>query len=82
MVEVFAEYGAIGVMLVLFGCQILFLQRTLMGKLLEIEDMTIKLIDRINSFDQEVDRRHDDVVRTINKATDDINYLKGRINGK
>ena len=82
MIEVFAEYGAIGVMIILFGGQIVFLQRTLMGKLLEIEDMIIKLIDRINTFDMAVDRRHDDVVQTINKATDDINYLKGRINGR
>ena len=82
MIEVFAEYGAIGVMIVLFGGQIIFLQRTLMGKLLEIEDITIKLIDRINVFDQSSDRRHDDVVKSINKATDDINYLKGRLNGR
>ena len=48
MLEAYAEYGAIGVIILLFAGQILFLQKTLMKKLHEIEDMTIKLIDRWN----------------------------------
>jgi len=82
MIEVFAEYGAIGVMILLFGGQIIFLQKTLMGKLLEIEDICIKLIERWNKSDEVRDRRHEDVMKAQNKVTDDINYLKGRINGK
>jgi hypothetical protein len=46
MVEVWAEYGTVGVVIILFVGMIQFLRSTLMGKLLEIEDMTIKLIDR------------------------------------
>ena len=69
MVEAYAEYGAIGVVVVLFVAMIQFLKSTLMGKLIEIEDMTIKLIDRWNRSDEIRDRRHEDV-------------LKGRINGR
>ena len=49
--SVFAEYGAIGVVILLFAGQIVFLQKTLMGKLNEIEEICIKLIDRWNRSD-------------------------------
>ena len=81
MIEVFAEYGAIGVVIFLFAGQILFLQKTLMGKLHEIEDMTIKLIDRWNRSDETRDRRHEQLLQEINSVTDELNFIKGRING-
>ncbi len=46
MLEAYAEYGAVGVIILLFAAQIIFMQKTLMKKLHEIENMTIKLIDR------------------------------------
>jgi len=52
MIETYAEYGAIGVIIILFAAQIVFMQKTLMKKLHEIEDMTIKLIDRWNRSDE------------------------------
>tara|TARA_R100000008_G_scaffold12560_1_gene6273 strand:+ start:4205 stop:4459 length:255 start_codon:yes stop_codon:yes gene_type:complete len=81
MVEVFAEYGTIGVMVVLFAGQIMFLQKTLMGKLQEIEDITIKLIDRWNKSDDIRDRRHESLIQEMNDITDDLNFVKGRMNG-
>jgi hypothetical protein len=79
MIEVFAEYGAIGVMIILFGGQVMFLQKRLMTKLDDIEDICIKLIDRWNRSDETRDRRHEDMIKEMNDVTDDLNYLKGKI---
>ena len=81
MIEVFAEYGVIGVMVMLFAGQMIFLQKTLMAKLSEIEEITIKLIDRFNQTDDRADRRHEKLIGQMNYLTDDVNFLKGRING-
>ena len=81
MVDVFAEYGAVGVVIILFVGMIQFLRSTLMGKLIEIESMTIKLIDRWNRSDEIRDRRHEDLLKELNDVTDEINFIKGRING-
>ena len=82
MLEAYAEYGAIGVMVILFGAQIMFLQRRLMSKLDEIEEISIKLIDRWNLSDETRDRRHEDLTQEMNEITDDLNFLKGRMNGR
>ena len=78
----YAEYGAIGVVVVLFIGQIMFLQKTLTSKLAEIEDICIKLIDRWNRSDEVRDRRHEQLLQDMNDITDDINFLKGRMNSK
>ena len=81
MIEVFAEYGMIGLVGVLFAGQMVFLHKTLMGKLEEIEQITIKLIDRWNTSDDVRDRRHEALIQEMNDITDDLNFVKGRING-
>ena len=81
MIEVFAEHGMIGLVGVLFAAQMVFLHKTLMGKLEEIEQITIKLIDRWNTSDDVRDRRHDRSRDEMNQITDDLAFLKGRING-
>ena len=81
MIEVFAEYGVIGVMVMLFAGQMMFLQKTLMGKLIEIEEIVIKLIDRWNISDERAERRYEKSVDEMNQITDDLNIVKGRING-
>jgi len=81
MIDVLAEYGAIGVMIILFAGQIVFLQKTLMAKLMEIENITIKLIDRWNKSDERAERRYEKSVDEMNQITDDLNFVKGRING-
>ena len=81
MIDVFAEYVMIGLVGVLFAGQMVFLHKTLMGKLQEIETITIKLIDRWNQADDKQDRRHEKVIEEMNDVTDEINFRKGRING-
>ena len=81
MIDIFAEYGVMGVVVALFAGQMMFLQKTLMGKLKEVETITIKLIDRWNKADDKQDRRHEKVLEELNDVTDEINFLKGRING-
>ena len=80
--EVYAEYGAIGVIVLLFIGMIQFLKSNLMDKLSEVEDICIKLIDRWNRSDEIRDRRHEDLVKEMNDISDDLNFLKGRANGK
>jgi len=91
------EWGVVGVIIVLFAGQLVFLQKTLMNKLKQNMDITIKLIDRFNRSDEaadrrsekvieSADRRHDILIREIDDLSDttrsSLEYLKGRINGK
>jgi len=80
--EIYAEYGAIGIIVLLFIGMIQFLKSTMMGKLIEVEEICIKLIDRWNRSDEVRDRRHEDLIKEMNNQSDDLAYLKGRINGK
>ena len=82
MLEAYAEYGAIGVIVLLFVGQIMFLQRTLMSKLKDTDDKVVGLINRWNRSDEVRDRRHEDLLKEMNDQSDDLAYLKGRINGK
>ena len=80
--EAYADYGTMGVVVLLFVGMIQFLKSAVMGKLLEIEDMVIKLIDRWNRSDESRDRRHEDMLKEMNDISDDMNFMKGRINSK
>ena len=80
--EAYAEYGAIGVILTLFIGMIKFLHTSLTAKLSEVESICVKLIDRWNRSDEVRDRRHEQLLEQINRITDDLNYLKGKSNGK
>ena len=82
MLDAYAEYGAIGIIVLLFIGMIQFLRNTLMSKLKEIEDMTIKLIDRWNRSDEARDRRHEDLMKEVADLSDKISYLSGKINAK
>ena len=82
MVEAYAEYGAMGVIVMLFITMIQFLRSTLMGKLKEVENICIKLIDRWNRSDEVRDRRYEQLLQEIIDITDDLNFLKGKSNGK
>ena len=42
----------------------------------------IKLIDRWNSSDDKAERRHEKFVDEMNQITDDLNFVKGRLNSK
>ena len=96
MIEIFTEYGIVGVMVMLFAAQMAWLQKVLTQKLTDQYQILVKLIDRFNKSDDSYDRwqdkiidnaerRHESVVKELNDLTDDINYLKGivsRLNGK
>ena len=47
-----------------------------------VEGMVIKLIERWNRSDEIGQRHREDIVKELNDVTDDLAYLKGRINGK
>ena len=85
MIELYTEYGITAVVVLLFIGMIKFLQTSLMSKLREIEDISIKLIDRWNRSDETRDRRHEDLVKDINDMSDVLMEIKGnvsRINGR
>ena len=74
----YAEYGAVGIIIILFIGMIKFLQTSLTAKLISDEAICIKLIDRWNRSDEVRDRRYEQLIEQINRITDDLNYLKGR----
>ncbi len=82
MLGAYAEYGAIGVIILLFAAQLVWMQRMLTKKLDDIQGICIKLIDRWNRSDETRDRRHEQIIQEMNDVTDEINFIKGRINGR
>tara|TARA_A100001201_G_C4093107_1_gene202823 strand:- start:1028 stop:1333 length:306 start_codon:yes stop_codon:yes gene_type:complete len=99
MMETYAEYGAIGVIVSLFIMMIVNLMksqkaqnedldeiRVHIGKIEStienVEGIVLKMLDRWNKSDDISQRHREDIVRELNDVTDDLAYLKGRINGK
>ena len=99
MVETYAEYGAIGVIVSLFVMLIMNQIRsqkeqskdlddirksiakseTKMGN---VEGIVLKMLDRWNRSDETSQRHREDIVKELNDVTDDLNFLKGKINSK
>ena len=97
MIETYAEYGAIGVIVSLFVLLIMNLiksqkeqskdlddirksfakSETKMGN---VEGIVLKMLDRWNRSDETSQRHREDIVKELNDVTDDLAYLKGRIN--
>ena len=99
MIETYAEYGAIGVIVSLFVMLIMNLMRSQKAqnedldeirqaiaksetKMSNVESIVLKMLDRWNKSDDISQRHREDIVRELNDVTDDLAYLKGRINGK
>ena len=76
------EQGIVGVLLALFFGQVMFLQKTLMKQLNETDSKVIALINRWNRSDEIALRHREDIVKELNDVTDDLNFIKGRLNGK
>jgi hypothetical protein len=76
------EWGIVGVMLAILWILIAFLQKTLMKKLAETDDKVIALINRWNRSDEISLMHREDIVKELNDVTDDLNFIKGRLNGK
>ena len=92
VISVYGEYGAVGVGLALLAYLVVKLVKDnssntqsiykIETKIHNVESILIKLIDRWNKADDKADTRHEKVVESINDITDDVNFIKGRINGK
>ena len=99
MIETYAEYGAIGVIVSLFILMIMNLIKSqklqnedldlirqaiakLEPKMSNVESIILKMLDRWNKSDDISQRHREDIVKELNDVTDDLAYLKGRINGK
>jgi hypothetical protein len=80
MSKIWIEYGFTGLSAVILGILITFLTKTLMSKLKGINEKVIALINRWNRSDETRDRRHEQMIQEINDMTDDINYIKGKLN--
>ena len=51
-------------------------------KMSNVESIVLKMLDRWNKSDDISQRHREDIVRELNDVTDDLSFLKGRINGK
>ena len=51
-------------------------------KMSNVEAIGLKMLDRWNKSDDISQRHREDIVKELNDVTDDLAYLKGRINGK
>ena len=52
------------------------------AKVANVESIVLKMLDRWNKSDDISARHREDIVKELNDVTDDLSYLKGRINGK
>ena len=77
----------------IIGGLITFLQKVLYGQGKDNYAIIVKLIDRFNKSDERfkrmedsmqesAERRHEKLVDELNDLTDDMNFIKGRINNK
>ena len=98
MMEVYMEYGAIGIIVSLFVMMIMNLIKSqklqnedlddirvhiskMESTMENVEGIVIKLIERWNKSDEISQRHREDIVKSMNDVTDDLSFLKGRING-
>ena len=99
MIETYAEYGAIGVIVALFGFMIINLIQSQKAQnedldsirqdiasstkvLTNTEGILLKMLDRWNRSDETSQRHREDIIKELNDVTDDLAYLRGRVNGK
>jgi len=97
--SLYAEYGAVGIIVVLFAMMIINLIKSQKmqnedldsirqsivkaeTKVANVESIVLKMLDRWNKSDDISARHREDIVKELNDVTDDLSYLKGRINGK
>lgn len=97
--NIYAEYGAIGVIVSLFVMMITNLIKSqklqnedldqirqanakLVTKMANVESIVLKMLDRWNRSDETSQRHREDIVKELNDVTDDLNFIKGRMNGR
>ena len=99
VIGLYAEYGAVGIIVVLFAMMIINLIKSQKiqnedldkirqaiakseTKMNNVEGIVLKMLDRWNRSDEISQRHREDIVKELNDVTDDLAYLKGRINSK
>jgi hypothetical protein len=82
MLEAYAEYGVWGVLVTIVGTLLYYVTKKQSGEIEGVKSIIVKLIERHNRSDESADRRHEDMIKELNDISDDINFMKGRINGK
>ena len=99
MIETYAEYGAIGVIVSLFVIMIMNLIKSQKlqnedldrmrqslakteTKMSNVESIVLKMLDRWNKSDDKSEGFRNSIISELNDVTDDLAYLKGRLNGK
>ena len=103
MMDIYMEYGAIGIIVSLFVMMILNLIKSqkmqnedldsirenlaekfakLDQTIENVEGIVIKLIERWNKSDETSQRHREDIVKELNDVSDDLSFLKGRVNGR
>ena len=97
--SLYAEYGAVGIIVILFAMMIINLIKSQKKqnedldsirqsivkaetKMANVESIVLKMLDRWNKSDDISARHREDIIKELNDVTDDLSYLKGRINGK
>jgi hypothetical protein len=97
--SLYAEYGAVGIIVVLFAMMIINLIKSQKvqnedldsirqsiikaeAKVANVESIVLKMLDRWNKSDDISARHREDIVKELNDVTDNLSYLKGRMNGK
>ena len=97
--SLYAEYGAVGIIVVLFAMMIINLIKSQKmqnedldsirqsiakaeTKMTNVEGIVLKMLDRWNRSDEISQRHREYIVKELNDVTDDLSYLKGRVNGK
>ena len=51
-------------------------------KMINVESIVLKMLDRWNRSDELSQRHREDIVSGLGDVTDDLAYLKGRINNR
>ena len=97
--SLYAEYGAVGIIVGLFAMMIINLIKSQKAqnedldnirqsiakaetKMVNVAGIILKMLDRWNRSDEISQSHREDIVRELNDVTDDLAYLKGRINSK
>ena len=95
----YAEYGAVGIIVVLFAMMIINLIKSQKlqnedldkmrqslakteTKMSNVESIVLKMLDRWNKSDDKSEGFRNSIISELNDVTDDLAYLKGRLNGK
>ena len=95
----YAEYGAVGIIVVLFVMMIVNLMKSQKlqnddldsirqsiakteTKWANVESIILKMLDRWNTSDNKAEQYRNAMVAELNDVTDDLNFIKGRLNGK